>query len=510
MNGLKWIKRCLYAVALLLLTVSSLSFAGEQGNNGRPEGPGSCQPGRDEPGCDCQPGRGEPGCDEQERPPSTPRLMLASSDSDGTFTVSWSGQNPSIHYELHGESKAPLYSGRALSITRTKGNGSYSYKVRACNGRICSGYSAIQTIRVAIALPTPATPSLSLASSDPDGNYRVSWSAVANATRYQLSGESNSSLYSGSALSLARSQSAGSYSYKVRACNGSACSAYSPIKTIQVSGSLPSNYKVTYQHTDMLGTPVMETDAEGKVVSRSVYEPFGKRLGGEKAGIGYTGHLQDTDLGLTYMQARYYDPLIGRFYSNDPVNATGHIGRGNPVHGFNRYTYANNNPYKYVDPDGEFAFLIPLVGAVIGGYTAFNQAKSMGADNSEAMVAGVAGAFVGALSGGTIGTAAGFGVKIAAQQAVKQSVVKTASKVVGSGVSGGASGSLTQAVADASGDISNGEVPSVDMSKVIAKGIEGAAVGLAAGIPAAVAGPSIATDVVGTAIAVSMEKEINK
>ncbi|MCL1052025.1 hypothetical protein L2755_20740 [Shewanella abyssi] len=50
----------------------------------------------------------------------------------------------------------------------------------------------------------------------------------------------------------------------------------------------------------------------------------------------------------------------------------------------------------------------------------------------------------------------------------------------------------------------------MDMSKVIAKGIEGAAVGLAAGIPAAVAGPSIATDVVGTAIAVSMEKEINK
>ncbi len=49
---------------------------------------------------------------------------------------------------------------------------------------------------------------------------------------------------------------------------------------------------------------------------RSHYEPFGKRLGGDKAGIGYTGHLQDEDLNLTYMQARYYDPVIGRFYSN--------------------------------------------------------------------------------------------------------------------------------------------------------------------------------------------------
>jgi uncharacterized protein RhaS with RHS repeats len=45
------------------------------------------------------------------------------------------------------------------------------------------------------------------------------------------------------------------------------------------------------------------------------------------------------------MQARYYDPVIGRFYSNDPVGFR-------DVHSFNRYAYANNNPYKYVDPDG--------------------------------------------------------------------------------------------------------------------------------------------------------------
>lgn len=48
------------------------------------------------------------------------------------------------------------------------------------------------------------------------------------------------------------------------------------------------------------------------------------------------------------MQARYYDPIIGRFYSNDPVGFTA----SNPMM-FNRYVYANNNPYKYVDPDGK-------------------------------------------------------------------------------------------------------------------------------------------------------------
>ncbi|MEP1444751.1 MAG: RHS repeat-associated core domain-containing protein [Paraglaciecola sp.] len=69
-----------------------------------------------------------------------------------------------------------------------------------------------------------------------------------------------------------------------------------------------------------------------------------------KDDIGYTGHKFDTDLGLSYMQARYYDPVIGRFYSNDPVGF-------NNVHNFNRYAYANNNPYKYTDPDGRDASL---------------------------------------------------------------------------------------------------------------------------------------------------------
>jgi hypothetical protein len=45
------------------------------------------------------------------------------------------------------------------------------------------------------------------------------------------------------------------------------------------------------------------------------------------------------------MQARYYDPVIGRFYSNDPMGVR-------DIHSFNRYAYVNNNPYKYTDPNG--------------------------------------------------------------------------------------------------------------------------------------------------------------
>jgi uncharacterized protein RhaS with RHS repeats len=50
------------------------------------------------------------------------------------------------------------------------------------------------------------------------------------------------------------------------------------------------------------------------------------------------------------MQARYYDPVIGRFYSNDPVGFN-----PNNIHSFGRYTYGNNNPYRYTDPDGRDA-----------------------------------------------------------------------------------------------------------------------------------------------------------
>ena len=77
---------------------------------------------------------------------------------------------------------------------------------------------------------------------------------------------------------------------------------------------------------------------------------------------GYTGHVEDDDLGLVYMQQRYYDANIGRFYSNDPVGVIGHLSQGN-IQGFNRYAYANNNPYKYVDPDGK----VPVAPLVVAG-----------------------------------------------------------------------------------------------------------------------------------------------
>lgn len=108
---------------------------------------------------------------------------------------------------------------------------------------------------------------------------------------------------------------------------------------------------VTYIYTDPQGTPLAEADANGNITARFDYSPYGTSvvsLGAPPNGPGYTGHVNDPDTGLVYMQARYYDPEIAHFLSVDPKAPA----PGNTFN-FNRYTYANNNPIVNVDPTGE-------------------------------------------------------------------------------------------------------------------------------------------------------------
>ncbi|MGE8226454.1 MAG: RHS repeat domain-containing protein [Stenotrophomonas sp.] len=115
-----------------------------------------------------------------------------------------------------------------------------------------------------------------------------------------------------------------------------------------LSSSAHAQTTVEYIHTDALGSPVAVTDASGNIVEREVYEPYGSPITRPPSDQpGFTGHVADSLTGLTYMQQRYYDPQIGRFLSVDAVKA-----HSNPLGAFNRYWYANNNPYKFTDPDG--------------------------------------------------------------------------------------------------------------------------------------------------------------
>lgn len=118
--------------------------------------------------------------------------------------------------------------------------------------------------------------------------------------------------------------------------------------------------------SDHLGTPRMLADRTGSLagVRRRDFMPFGEEVG---AGVGgrttahgysqpdgvrqqFTGAERDAETGLDFMQARYYGSTLGRFTSVDPLMASAKL--GNPQT-WNRYTYALNNPLRYIDPSGE-------------------------------------------------------------------------------------------------------------------------------------------------------------
>ena len=127
--------------------------------------------------------------------------------------------------------------------------------------------------------------------------------------------------------------------------------------------------RITHIHTDALGSPVAATDEQGNIIWREKYQPYGERISNAPAASSnkrwYTGHQQDTETGLVYAGARYYDPTIGRFMAVDPVSFT-----EKNLHSFNRYAYGANNPYKYRDPDGrDIVLAVDPAAAAGNGHT---------------------------------------------------------------------------------------------------------------------------------------------
>lgn len=122
-----------------------------------------------------------------------------------------------------------------------------------------------------------------------------------------------------------------------------------------------SGSTVDYMYTDLLGSPIAGNNGSAY---KEHYRPWGEKKDHPlqlSDDVGYTGHQSDIETGLTYMQARYYDPVVGRFYAVDPVGFSG----SNPTY-FGRYLYAGNNPIIHRDADGRyFQLVIPVVACAI-------------------------------------------------------------------------------------------------------------------------------------------------
>ena len=81
--------------------------------------------------------------------------------------------------------------------------------------------------------------------------------------------------------------------------------------------------EVTFVHADHQGTARSGTAWGGAELWEDWHTPFGESLIHPDATDDqgdFTGHIRDKSTGLTYMQARYYDPVIGRFLAEDPMD----------------------------------------------------------------------------------------------------------------------------------------------------------------------------------------------
>ena len=111
-----------------------------------------------------------------------------------------------------------------------------------------------------------------------------------------------------------------------------------------------------YFLTDALGSVLKLTDVNGGVLNTYTYEPYGADLsttGSTSNYIKYAGGFDTTGAGRLYhFGARYYDPLIGRWTQQDPLDQVGDLKEGN------KYAYVGGDPINATDPSGEVLCLI--------------------------------------------------------------------------------------------------------------------------------------------------------
>jgi len=151
-----------------------------------------------------------------------------------------------------------------------------------------------------------------------------------------------------------------------------------------------------YYEADGLGTVTSLTATNGSIAESYTYDSFGNTTastGTVRNYFQYTGREFDTETGLYYYRARYYDPTTGRFLSEDPLR----LPFGSPL---NFYVYVYNHPTKYLDPSGNDPVIGATVGAIVGGiYGGVGAAADPNASVGDI----VAGALTGALGGGIVG-----------------------------------------------------------------------------------------------------------
>jgi RHS repeat-associated protein len=142
--------------------------------------------------------------------------------------------------------------------------------------------------------------------------------------------------------------------------NGNAINYYIYANGMLISRIKPNGSTRFYQY-DSRGSTIAMTNESGQITHKYAYDPYGKVISKQEEDsnpfrfVGGFG-VMDEGNGLSYMRARYYDQVLGRFISEDPEWDT------------NLYTYCKNNPLSRIDPLGlSFWDDLKVVFSIIGG-----------------------------------------------------------------------------------------------------------------------------------------------
>ena len=143
---------------------------------------------------------------------------------------------------------------------------------------------------------------------------------------------------------------------------------------------------------DHLGSTRVLFKSVGSQYTTYDYSPFGSLMRATINGdfvYRFTGQEFDSETGLYNFRARLYDNELGIFYAVDPAQQN-----------FSPFSYTGNNPIVYVDKDGRFFWLIPvIIGAATGGYTGYKIGEAQGASGWGLFAYASAGAVIGGASG---------------------------------------------------------------------------------------------------------------
>jgi len=163
-----------------------------------------------------------------------------------------------------------------------------------------------------------------------------------------------------------------------------------------------------FSHPDHLGSTSVVTDAAGQKVSETSYQPFGAVFSGGNDRFLFTGKELDAS-GLYYYGARYYNPYIAHFTQADTVLQDIYDPQL-----LNRYSYVRNNPYKYVDPTGNYISPLDLLDYASTIDSVINMVKNPSWENAGWLAADIVSSAVPFLGGFTT---AGKGIKYGSKAA---------------------------------------------------------------------------------------------